>query len=68
MIFLVSQAFILSIGLIGIYVKVSTKLKELDIRVSAVEKQDNVIIGKLDDIKDDVGEIKVEMQNKQNRA
>lgn len=68
MIFLVSQAFILSIGLIGIYVKVSTKLKELDIRVSAVEKQDNVIIGKLDDIKEDVGEIKVEMQNKQNRA
>jgi hypothetical protein len=75
LIFLVTQAFNILGGIIGIYVKVSIKLKELDIRqgvvenrVLGVEKQDNVIIEKLDDIKDDVSQIRVDMQNKQNRA
>ncbi len=38
--FLVGQAIAILIGLISIYVKVSLKLKELEIRVSVVEKQD----------------------------
>ena len=41
--FLVGQAIAILIGLISIYVKVSLKLKELEIRVSVVEKQDDQI-------------------------
>ena len=44
--FLVSQAVAILIGLIGIYVKVSLKLKELEIRVSVVEKKDDDKIGR----------------------
>jgi hypothetical protein len=74
LIFLVTQAVLIFGGIIGIYVKVSIKLKELDIRqgvvenrVLGVERQDGVIIDKLDDIKDDVSQIRVEMEKKQNR-
>ena len=66
--FLVAQGFAVGCALVGIYVKVSTKLRELEIRVGAVERQDNAILDKLEGIGDDIQEIKVEMQNKQNRA
>ena len=67
LIFLISQGFVLSTAFVGIYVKVTTKLRELEIRVKAVEKQDDIIINKLNNIDEDIGEIKVELQNKQNR-
>lgn len=74
LIFLVTQALVIFSGIIGIYVKVSIKLKELDMRqgvvegrVLGVERQDGIIIDKLDDIKDDVFQIRVEMEKKQNR-
>jgi len=67
LIFLISQGFVLSTAFVGIYVKVTTKLRELEIRVKAVEKQDDIIINKLNNIGEDIGEIKVELQNKQNR-
>jgi hypothetical protein len=68
LIFLCTQGFLFLSGLVGIYVKMTTKLRELEIRVGAVERQDNVIIAKLDAIMEDVTEIKVEMVNKQNRT
>ena len=65
--FLVSQAVAILIGLIGIYVKVSLKLKELEIRVSVVEKKDDDISRKLDVITSQLHSLSIQLQNKQDR-
>ena len=46
---------------------VQMKLKELDIRLSAVEKQDDEIYQKLDKMMDLIQEIKIQLERKQNR-
>ena len=66
-IFLVGQALTIVIGLISIYVKVSLKLKELEVRVAMVEKQDDIIAKKLDRIIEGINKMAVDMQNKQDR-
>ena len=66
-VFLVGQALTILIGLISIYVKVSLKLKELEVRVSMVEKQDDIIAKKLDNILETINKLAIELQNKQNR-
>ena len=66
-VFLVGQALTIIIGLISIYVKVSLKLKELEVRVSMVEKQDDIIAKKLDNILETINRLAIELQNKQNR-
>ena len=65
--FIIGQAIIIIAGLIGIYVKISLKLKELEIRVSMVEKQDDQIYKKLDNILDQINKLSIAMQNKQDR-
>ena len=65
--FIIGQAIVIVIGLIGIYVKISLKLKELEIRVSMVEKQDDQIYKKLDHILDQINKLSIAMQNKQDR-
>jgi len=65
--FIIGQAIIIIIGLIGIYVKISLKLKELEIRVSMVEKQDDQIYKKLDHILDQINKLSIALQNKQDR-
>ena len=67
MIFLVGQAIAILTGLIGIYVKVSLKLKELEVRVSVVEKQDDQISRKLDVIANQLTNLSIQLQNKQDR-
>lgn len=52
---------------IAVYVKLMTKLVELETRVMAIEKQDNTISSKLDRIVEDLTEIKIELQNKQDK-
>jgi len=66
-VFFISEGFLIAGALIGIYVKFSTKLKELEVRQAQVEKQDIEIITKLDSIRDDISELKVELMNKKNR-
>lgn len=66
-VFLIGQALTIVIGLISIYVKVSLKLKELEVRVNMVEKQDDIIAKKLDHILKTINDLAIEMQNKQNR-
>ena len=66
-VFLIGQALTILIGLISIYVKVSLKLKELEVRVSMVEKQDDIIAKKLDNILETINRLAIELQNKQNR-
>ena len=65
--FIIGQAIVIIIGLIGIYVKISLKLKELEIRVSMVEKQDDQIYKKLDHILDQINKLSIALQNKQDR-
>ena len=65
--FIIGQAIVIVIGLIGIYVKISLKLKELEIRVSMVEKQDDQIYKKLDHILDQINKLSIALQNKQDR-
>jgi uncharacterized protein YoxC len=65
--FIIGQAIIIIAGLIGIYVKISLKLKELEIRVSMVEKQDDQIYKKLDNILDQINKLSIALQNKQDR-
>jgi len=65
--FIIGQAIVIIIGLIGIYVKISLKLKELEIRVSMVEKQDDNLSKKLDHISEQINKLAIAMQNKQDR-
>lgn len=67
LIFIAGQAIIIIGGLIGIYVKVSLKLKELEIRVQVVEKQDDQISRKLDTITQQLNQLSIQLQNKQDR-
>lgn len=66
-IFLAGQAIVIITGLISIYVKVSLKLKELEVRVNMVEKQEDVIAKKLDNIQSGLNKIFVSLENKQDR-
>ena len=65
--FIIGQAIVIVIGLIGIYVKISLKLKELEIRVSMVEKQDDNLSKKLDNISDQINKLAIALQNNQDR-
>jgi len=66
-IFIIGQSIIIIGGLIGIYVKISLKLKELEIRVNMVEKQDDQIYKKLDHILAEINKMAIALQNKQDR-
>lgn len=66
-VFLVGQALAIIIGLISIYVKVSLKLKELEVRVNMVEKQEDNIAKKLDNIQTTLNALAIALQNKQDR-
>ena len=65
--FLAGQAIDIIIGLISIYIKLSLKLKELEVRVTMVEKQDDIIAKKLDNILNTINKLAIAMQNKQDR-
>jgi chaperonin cofactor prefoldin len=56
-----------AIGLFKIYADLQVKLKELDMRLSSVEKQDDEIYTKLDRLAEAVNELKVLLQNKADR-
>ena len=64
---MVGQALAIIIGLISIYVKVSLKLKELEVRVNMVEKQEDNIAKKLDNIQSTLNSLAIALQNKQDR-
>jgi hypothetical protein len=66
-VFMAGQAIMIIIGLISIYVKVSLKLKELEVRVSMVEKQEDMITKKLDHILETINKLAIALQNKQDR-
>lgn len=66
-VFLGTQAIALGSLTIGLFSQIKTKLRELEIRVQQVEHQDNSILEKLDKIKDQISNLRIDMQNKKNR-
>ena len=66
-VFLVGQAIAIIGGLIAIYVKVTLKIKELEIRVAMIEKEDDYMIQKLDKIERAINNLAIELQNKKDR-
>lgn len=66
-IFIIGQALAVLTGVIAIYVRMSLKIKELEMRMTAVERQDNTIVSKIDSIAEMLVEIRLELQNKQDK-
>lgn len=69
------QFLILVGGLVSVWVKTQTKLRELDIKIvgienkiAAVEKQDDKIMEKLEHISEQLNQLKIDLNNKQDRA
>ncbi len=72
---LVIEVLLFGGTLVGVYVHIRTKLKELDMRlrmmeerIKLVEKQDDKILEKLDAMTEHIMNIKVELQNKLNKS
>ena len=54
-------------GLVGIYVRMETKMKELDVRVQALEMTDKAMNSKLDDILKALHQIALDLKDKADR-
>ena len=65
--FLVGQAIAILGGLIAIYVNTTLKIKELEIRVSMIEKEDAKMMEKLERIERAINNLAIQLQNKQDR-
>ena len=66
-IFLAGQAIAILGGLIAIYVKITLKIKELEIRVAMIEKEDDYMIQKLEKIERAINNLAIQLQNKADR-
>lgn len=64
---IVIQSLLFATGLFKIYTDMQIKMKELDVRLSSVEKQDDEIYSKLDKIMDKVNSIEIKLEQKQNK-
>lgn len=64
---IIVQSVGFAIGLFKIWSDIQVKMRELDIRLKAVEKQDDEIYTKLDRLAESVNELKVMLQNKADR-
>jgi len=54
-------------SVLGIYMRMEMKLKELDLRVKSLETTDQKMNDKLDRIMDTLGEIRLELKDKVDR-
>lgn len=54
-------------GLVSIYVRMETKLKELDVRVKSLEQTDKAMLAKLDKMMDAINDIKLALVEKADR-
>lgn len=67
LIFLATQALGFAGIVVAVYVKIMSRLSEFEIRLRQVEKQDDAIMNKLDEIAENITDIKIDLNNKQNR-
>lgn len=66
-IFIISQAIVLIGTAIAMYIRTTTKIKEIDIRLYMQERQDSLILEKLDTISEQITELRIDMQNKKDK-
>jgi hypothetical protein len=63
-IFLITQTVAFVIALFKIYVQVTVKMRELELRIEQNEKKDDVIFKKLDDISSQIHDIYLELSKR----
>jgi len=65
--FVIAQSMTLIGAGFTIYMNINLKLKELELRLRSVEKQDDNIIRKIDNLQSSVNEIKVTLEKKMDK-
>lgn len=65
---IIVQSVGFAMGLFKIWTDMQVKLKEVDVRLHSVEKQDDEIYSKLDKIMDKLTSIEIGLNNKQDRV
>jgi hypothetical protein len=63
-IFLITQTVAFIVALFKIYVQVTVKMRELELRIQQNEEKDTVIFKKLDDIAEKIHELYLELSKK----
>lgn len=64
--FLITQTVAFIIALFKIYVQVTVKMRELELRIEQNEKKDDVLFKKLDSISEQIHDLFLELSKKQN--
>jgi len=64
---IILQSIAFAIGIFKIYNDVQVRMKELEMRLHAVEKQEDEIYRQLEKIFEAINEIKLDLKDKQNR-
>lgn len=64
LIFLITQTVAFIVALFKIYVQVTVKMRELELRIEQNEQKDNVIFKKLDNIAEQIHELYLELSKK----
>jgi hypothetical protein len=62
--FLITQTVAFIIALFKIYVQVTVKMRELELRIEQNEKKDDVLFKKLDNIAEQIHELYLELSKK----
>lgn len=65
--FLGGQAIIVFGAVLTFYTRTQTRLKEIELRLTLVEKHDDDIMRKLEEIKTVVTDLRIELSQKQDR-
>lgn len=65
--FLGAQAIIIFGAVLTFYTRTQTRLKEIELRLSLVEKHDDDIMRKLEEIITVVTDLRIQLSNKQDR-
>ena len=68
LIFLIGQAVAFAGALLKIYLDMTIKINELDIRVNQAESKDEVLFKKLDKISEQLTQLSISLQNKQDKV
>lgn len=63
-IFLITQTIAFIVALFKIYVQVTVKMRELELRIEQNEKKDDVIFKKLDNIAEQIHQLYLELSKK----
>jgi hypothetical protein len=62
--FLITQTVAFIVALFKIYVQVTVKMRELELRIEQNEKKDDVLFKKLDNIAEQIHELYLELSKK----